>query len=145
MPTAIHFALLLTVVLIVITTYFLLGGLPLLILKHETPVDASFIRSFFTWYYRVAIVAAIAAAVAYASADRWFFAIGTGAIAVIALRLRGKLLPAMDQMGARIHTAGESVAVRHFRHLHVTALTINFLQLVVLIWGVTRIALPTAA
>ena len=44
-------ALFFTVVLLVIIAYFLMGGLPLLVLKHDVPLDARFIRSFFNAYY----------------------------------------------------------------------------------------------
>jgi hypothetical protein len=44
----IHTALFFTVVLRVSSAYFLMGGLPLLMLKHDTPVDARFKRPNFT-------------------------------------------------------------------------------------------------
>ena len=39
-------ALFFTVVLLAVTTYFLLGSVPLLTLKHDNPIDARFIKSF---------------------------------------------------------------------------------------------------
>jgi len=53
-----QFALFFTVALLAITAYFLLGSVPLLILKHDNPVDSSFIRSFYITCFRMAIVAA---------------------------------------------------------------------------------------
>ena len=50
-----------TVAMLCVSVYFLLGSLPLLILKHDTPVDGNFIRSFFNLYYRVAAFVATAA------------------------------------------------------------------------------------
>ena len=44
-------ALFFTVALLVIIAYFLMGGLPLLVLKHDVPLDARFIRTFFNAYY----------------------------------------------------------------------------------------------
>ena len=35
-------ALFFTVVLLVMTTYFIMGSIPLLVLKHDTPLDARF-------------------------------------------------------------------------------------------------------
>ncbi len=35
-----------TVAMLIVTAYFFLGSVPLLVLKHDNPVDASFIRSF---------------------------------------------------------------------------------------------------
>lgn len=48
MPLALYPALLFTVALLVTTAYFLLGGLPLLVLDHDTSLDARFIRGFST-------------------------------------------------------------------------------------------------
>lgn len=55
-----------TVALLVTTAYFLMGGLPLLVLQHDTPVDARFIRGFFNLYYRAVLVTAVGAAASYA-------------------------------------------------------------------------------
>ena len=60
MSFAIYPAFVFTVVLLFTTAYFLLGGLPLLILKHDVPLDANFIRAFFNIYYKAAFWAAIA-------------------------------------------------------------------------------------
>ena len=66
MPPAGYAALFFTVLLLVTTAYFLMGGLPLLILKHDTPVDAGFIRGFFDVYYKAAFFAASGACLSYA-------------------------------------------------------------------------------
>ena len=55
-----------TVVLLVIIAYFLMGGLPLLVLKHDVPLDARFIRSFVNAYDRLSFWASPGAAVSYA-------------------------------------------------------------------------------
>ena len=44
-------ALFFTVTLLVTTAYFILGSIPLLILKHDTPRDARFVRGFFNTCY----------------------------------------------------------------------------------------------
>ena len=59
-------AFIFTVALLVFTAYFLLGGLPLLVLKHDVPLDARFVRAFFNVYYKVAFWAALGAAASYA-------------------------------------------------------------------------------
>ena len=64
------FAVLFTVALLCVTMYFLLGSVPLLVLKHDTPVDGNFIRSFFNLYYRVAAFVAAAATLSYAFSNR---------------------------------------------------------------------------
>ena len=60
MSTAIIAALFFTVALLVASAYFLFGGLPLLILQHDTPKDSRFIRGFFDTYYLAAMATAAA-------------------------------------------------------------------------------------
>jgi len=139
MPSAIYPAFIFTVVLLFTTAYFLLGGLPLLILKHDVPLDARFIRAFFNIYYRAAFWAAVGACVSYALWGRFSFALGAAALAALATMLRKRLLPAMEQLGARIE-ASDDHAIRHFRRVHGAALLINLGQLVVLVWGTLQLS-----
>lgn len=126
------FALLFTVVLLAVTTYFLLGSVPLLILKHDNPVDASFIRSFYFTYFRIAIIAAVATTVSYALAGRLGFALGGAAIAALTLVLRGRLIPMMDRLGAQIQS-DDIVAIPEFRRVHKSAIQINVVQLLTIL------------
>jgi hypothetical protein len=129
-----------TVALLVTTAYFLMGGLPLLILQHDTPVDARFIRGFFNIYYRAAFGTAVGAAASYAWLGWWGFAAGTAAIALGVGLLRRRLIPAMEQLSSQIQTGDEAARAR-FRRVHGAALAVNLVQLVALVWGLTRISL----
>ena len=133
-------ALFFTVALLVTTAYFLMGGLPLLILQHDTPTDARFVRRFFEWYYRGAFITAVGASVSYAFCSRPAFALGTAAVAGMVVVLRAKLVAAMAQLDERIQQ-GQALAIRRFRQVHSAALAMNLVQLVVLVWGVTQISL----
>jgi hypothetical protein len=133
-------ALFFTVVLLVTTAYFLMGGLPLLILSHDTPVDQRFVQRFFDIYYKAAIIAAVGATVSYALWGRVPFALGTSIIAVLALLLRRRVIPAMEHIAAQIQ-ANDTRAIRTFRKVHSAALLLNLSQLVALVWGVTKISL----
>jgi hypothetical protein len=128
-----------TVALLVFTAYFLLGGLPLLVLKHDVPLDARFIRAFFNVYYKVAFWAAVGAAVSYALWGRAAFAIGAAAIAVLVTVLRKRFLDAMEEVGARIE-GSDAEPIRRFRRMHGAALLINVALLVVLVWGTIRLS-----
>ncbi|GAB3772012.1 hypothetical protein GCM10028796_41730 [Ramlibacter monticola] len=139
MSFAIYPAFLFTVVLLITTTYFLLGGLPLLVLKHDVPLDASFIRGFFTVYYKAAFWAAVGACASFALWGRPAFAAGAAAFAWCATLLRRYLLPAMQQLGARIE-ANEGEAIQRFRRVHGAALLVNVAQLVVLVWGTLQLS-----
>ncbi len=140
MSSAINVAIFFTVVLLVTTAYFLMGGLPLLILKHDTPVDARFIRSFFNLYYKAVFVAAAGAAIGFALSSRFTFALGVAGIALVVFLLRRQLILAMDKLGEEIQT-GQGMAVKRFRQVHSTALFANLAQLVLLVWGLTKISL----
>ena len=128
-----------TVALLVFTAYFLLGGLPLLILKHDVPLDARFIRAFFNVYYKVAFWAAIGAAVSYALWGRVVFAVGAACIAVVVTVLRKRFLLAMEEIGAQIQ-GSDAQPIRRFRRMHGAALLINVALLVVLVWGTIRLS-----
>jgi hypothetical protein len=138
--SAFYAAIFFTVVLLVTTAYFLMGGLPLLVLKHDTPVDARFIRGFFNLYYRAVFIAAAGAAASFALCGRAGHALGVTAISLVVFVLRRRLIPAMDRLGEQIQT-GQFNAVEKFRRIHTTALFANLLQLVALVWGLTRISL----
>jgi hypothetical protein len=134
-----YIALFFTVVLLVTKGYFLVGGLPLLVLQHDTPLDGHFIRRFFEVYYAAALVAAAGATLGYALWGKPWFAAGTATIGLIALVLRGVITPAMVRLGARIE-ASERQAIANFRKVHGAALLMNLLQLIALVWGVIQIS-----
>ena len=121
-------ALFCTVALLVVTAYFLLGSIPLLVLKHDDPVDSRFIRSFYVTYYRIALVTATAATASYALASRPAFAAGAAGIVVLTWVLRQRFIPRMDALGTQIHANAE-VAIPGFRKIHKRAILINLAQL----------------
>lgn len=125
-------ALFFTVALLAVTAYFLLGSVPLLVLKHDNPVDAHFIRSFYITYYRIALAAAVGTAISYALAGRLAFAAGAGGIAALTLVLRGKFIPMMDQLAPQIQTR-EIMAIPAFRKIHKSAILINTSQLLAIL------------
>jgi hypothetical protein len=134
MPAAMIAALFFTVALLVTTLYFILGSIPLLVLKHDTPLDARFVRAFFNIYYRAAVVTAGATAISYAFAGRPGLAAGAAALALLAVVLRSQVIPKMDALGAQIQ-ANYMDAIPGFRKTHMTAIAINIAQLVVIVWS----------
>ncbi len=139
MLTALYVAIVFTVALMVITAYFLMGGLPLLILKHDVPLDARFIRGFFQIYYRAAFWAAAGACASFALWGRLSFALGMAVIAAVAVLLQRRMLPAMLHLGGQIE-GQHNGAIRQFRRVHATALMVNVLQLAVLVWGLIQLS-----
>ncbi|WP_395703551.1 hypothetical protein [Aquabacterium sp.] len=140
MHSAIYGALFFTVALLVTTAYFLMGGLPLLVLKHDTPLDARFVRGFFNVYYKAAMVTALGAAISYALWGRFGFAVGAAGLAGIALLLRQRLIPAMQFLDLQIQ-ANDDDAIRRFRRIHGSALLVNLVQLIVVVWSTTQLSL----
>jgi hypothetical protein len=127
-----NIALLFTVALLAVTAYFLLGSVPLLVLKHDDPVDSKFIRSFYITYYRIAFVVAAAAALSFGIAGRLGFASGAAAIGILTLLLRRNFIPRMDALGSQIQS-NDIVAIPEFRKIHKSAIMINTTQLVAIL------------
>lgn len=132
MSAALIAALCFTVVLLVITAYFLMGSVPLLVLKHDTPLDSRFVRGFFNTYYLAAICAASATAFGFALAGRLVFAAGAAGLALLAIFLRRTVIPKMDALRAQIQVS-EADAIAGFRRMHVMAILVNVAQLVVIV------------
>jgi len=80
-------ALFFTVALLVTTLYFILGSIPLLVRKHDTPLDARFVRAFFNIYYKGAVVTAGATSISYALAGRPALRTHVTAIAINVVQL----------------------------------------------------------
>lgn len=139
MSAAMFAALCFTVALLVTTAYFIMGSIPLLVLKHDTPLDARFVRGFFNIYDVAAFVTATATAISFAFAGRPGLAAGAAALAVIAVALRRKIIPKMDSLGAQIQSNCMD-AIPGFRRTHITAIRINVAQLVAIVWSLTTLS-----
>lgn len=133
-------ALCFTVVLLVTTAYFIMGSVPLLVLKHDTALDSRFVRSFFSTYYLAAMLTAAATAVSYAIAGRPAFATGAVGLAILAAALRRWVIAKMDALQTQIES-GNADAISGFRRTHITAILINLAQLVVVVWSLTAFKL----
>ena len=133
-------ALLCTGALLVTTAYFLMGSVPLLILRHDTPMDSRFVRAFFNTYYLTAMVTAGATALCYALAGRAAFAAGAAGLALLATLLRRTVTSRMDALRAQIQHRGAS-AIRAFRRLHAAAILVNLAQLVVIVWSLISVSM----
>lgn len=122
-----------TVAMLAVTTYFLFGSVPLLILKHDNTMDSKFIRSFYITYFKFAIVVSTAATFCYAIASRPVMALVASAIVILTLLLRFKFIPRMDEYGSEIRDNNNPMAISEFRKIHKTAIYLNLAQLVTLL------------
>ena len=126
-------ALFSTIPLLICMGYFFMGSLPLLVLKHDTPMDSRFIRSFFNTYYIALACTGTVLMVGYTLVGHFAFSAGMVAITALALFLRKVVLPRMDHLRIRIES-GDSTAATDFRHVHMVGMAFNFIQLVALVW-----------
>lgn len=140
MSAALIAALFFTVILLVITAYFLIGSVPLLILQHDTPMDSRFVRGFFNTYYLAVMSAASATALSYALAGREIFAAEAIALALLAAVLRRTIIPRMDALRAQIQV-GQTHAILGFRRMHVTAMLVNLAQLITIVWSLIAVSI----
>ncbi|MDB5872011.1 MAG: hypothetical protein JWQ07_1453 [Ramlibacter sp.] len=130
------FALVPTVGLLITMGFFTLGSLPLLVLKHDTPLDAHFIRGLFHYYYMAVMFTAVAAAAGYAFARKPVFSLGMCCIVGVALLLRHTVLSRMDLVRGTM-TATDKAAISRFRRLHIGGMLANIVQLGGVAWGLT--------
>jgi hypothetical protein len=128
-----------TVALLCTMAFFMMGSLPLLILKHDTPLDARFIRGLFALYYAAVMVTGGVAAVAFALAGRPAFALGMAALAMLAVLLRRLIVGRMDALRATM-TADDAPGIAGFRRLHIRGMLINVAQLGAVVWGLVRLS-----
>jgi hypothetical protein len=126
------------VILLVWMGFFMLGSLPLMILKHDTPLDARFIRGLFDVYYKAVMVTAGAGALAHAVAHRPVIAVGMAGVALIAFFSRRGILSRMDELRDAM-TATDTGRIRRFRSLHVWGMVLNLAQLLAICVALTRV------
>jgi len=133
-------ALIPTVLLLVWMGFFMMGSLPLLVLKHDTPLDSRFIRGLFNVYYLAVMLTAGAAALGFAWTARPAFALGMACIATLAFALRRWLvIPRMDLLRDMIPESGS--AIFRFRRLHIAGMMLNVAELATVAWALTRLGL----
>jgi len=132
-------ALISNALLLVWMGFFMMGSLPLLILKHDTPVDARFIRGLFNVYYTAILATGTVGALSYAFAGRAIIAIVLGAVAAIGFAGRRWVIAHMDAVRSAI-TADDLPAIRRFRRLHIAGMLLNVAMLAVVFVGMLRIS-----
>ncbi|HUR90120.1 MAG TPA: hypothetical protein VMZ74_13610 [Ramlibacter sp.] len=129
-----------TVILLVWMGFFTLGSLPLMILKHDTLLDARFIRGLFDVYYKAVMVTSTAGTVSYSLAGRAIPAVVMAIVFTVAFFSRRAVLPRMDALRAREEPM-ELPAIRKFRQLHVTGMLLNITQLLSICFGMAKFGL----
>lgn len=133
-------ALVSTVLLLISLGFSVLGATPLLVLKHNLPMESRVVRQVFHYCYRLIAVVAIAASIGQALAGRPMLAVGTGCIAMLAFFLHHWMLTRMDALRGTMHD-GDMNAIRRFRELHVAGIALNFTQLAAFVWVMTQVKL----
>ena len=133
-------ALISAVVLLVWMGFFMMGSLPLLILKHDTPVDSRFIRGLFNLYYLAIMATGVVGAASAAIAGRAAPALALGFVAAIGFAGRHWFIARMDRVRSTM-SADDSFGIRRFRRLHIAGMLFNVLLLAAFCVGLTRVSL----
>jgi len=132
-------ALIATVALLVWMGFFMMGSLPLIILKHDTPLDARFIRGLFNVYYMAVMFTAGVGALSYGLAGRIPLALAFACIATLGLLGRRGIVGRMDQLRSTM-TAEDLPAIRKFRRLHITGMVVNVALIAVYCVGMVQVS-----
>lgn len=125
------------VVLLFPMIVFTFASPPLLVLKHDTPVDGGFVRSLFNLYYIVVMAIGTAGAAGCIYLGRSSQALAMGGVVVFVFLLRRWMIARIDDLRAAI-ARGEPTAIPRFRRLHIGGTAFNVLQLGCVAWGLTR-------
>jgi len=133
-------ALVATVASLVWMGFFMLGSLPLLVLKHDTPLDARFIRGLFNVYYTAILVTSTVGAVAYAFNGRPLFAFAAALVAAVGAAGRFGVVRHMDMLRAGM-SAEDSAGIRRFRRVHIGGMLVNVALLLLCCLGLTQLRL----
>jgi len=133
-------ALISTVLLLVWMGFFMMGSLPLLILKHDTPVDSRFIRGLFKVYYVAIMATGTVGALSSVLAGRPAIALGLGGVAGMGFAGRRWFISWMDRVRSTM-TPDDAPAIRRFRQLHIAGMIANVVLLAAFCVGMTRISL----
>jgi len=119
---------------------FMLASPPLLILKHDTPLDGRFIRGLFNLYYIAVMTIGVIAAAGCALVGRGTVAVAMIVLVAFVFGVRLVVISQMDQLRGAI-AAGELTAVSRFRRLHIAGMVLNVVQLGIVAWGMTRLVI----
>lgn len=137
-PTYVGFAF--AVLLLFWMGFFTLGSLPLLVLKHDTLLDARFIRGLFDVYYKAVMTVSTGGAITYAVAWHPFSSAMMCVVFLIAYGSRRFILPRMDRLRARVDPMPTANS-RTFRRLHIAGMAMNFTQLLGICFLMSRMGL----
>jgi hypothetical protein len=132
-------ALISTVVMLVWMGFFMMGSLPLLILKHDTPVDARFIRGLFNVYYMAVMSTAAVGALSCLIAGRFAPALALSGVAACGFAGRHWLVARMDQVRSSI-SADDAPSIAKFRRLHIAGMVLNVALMGAVCVGLTRVS-----
>ena len=116
--------LLSTVAMLISMGFFFLGSLPLLVLKHDKPMDARFIRCVFNTHYVATLGIATIATVGRAQSGQTAMAAFMALVGAIALTGRLKIVQRMDALRTERRATG-AMQVPAFRRLHNTGMVVN--------------------
>lgn len=122
-------ALYATVIVLFVMAYFALASFAFVFVRLEVDAVARMLRGLFSICYLMLAGAGALAALAYIKLGVPGFAVAMAGIALLALLMRRGFLKRVDA-GAVARAAGDRVALRQYRLLHLGGMVVNFVQLV---------------
>lgn len=130
--------LLSTVALLISMGFFTLGSLPLLVLKHDKPLDARFIRCVFNTHYTGSVGIAAVGATGHGLAGHGAMTAFVLMFGLWALIGRLRIVAGMDALRQARRASGV-MDVAKFRRLHILGIAANVTMLVCFIFLLTRV------
>lgn len=132
--------LLSTVAMLISMGFFFLGSLPLLILKHDKPMDARFIRCVFNTHYVATVGIATIATVGRFQSGQAAMAAFMALVGAIALTGRMQIVKRMDALRSQRRATG-AMQVPAFRRLHILGMAVNATLLICFVTLLLRFGL----
>lgn len=120
--------------------FFSLALTPMVFIKLEAAVAASFVRALFPLYYLIIIVLGAASTLTLAVAERPIPAALMAVVAAFAVMTRQLLITRLDALRP-LKEAGDETAARQFKALHRFSVVVNGLQILA-VAGVLSIFVP---
>ncbi|MGG5819750.1 hypothetical protein [Falsiroseomonas sp. HW251] len=127
-----------TVLLILPMVYFTISSLTFFLKRLDDPVVGWMLRGLFSVYFKAVIAGCVLAVIAFAAAGRPAVAAGLAALLAADVAARAWFLRRMDEE-IRVRDAGDALAPRRMRRVHLGGIAWNGLQLVAVAAAVPRL------
>ena len=127
-----------TIIILLPMLYFLFASMTFLLRQLSDPIVTWLLRGLLDTYFLAVVFCCAAGILAFASAGRPGVAAGIALIGACAIGARRWFLRRLD-LQVRARDAGDALAVRQLRRLHVDAMLYNAVQTIVVIASISYV------